>query len=155
MSMMRKLFRPGGGAKHERYVAAFNNGTDTYRGDLVHWDHTAPTDQGSSGVLEGATLTGTDFIFVRHAAATTEAGLQAGVCVGDDVHGLLETNTTALANCAATTGEFTYLAAYAATATNVADGALAAVSLTADTADWVRGTATAEERTTAFIRCDF
>jgi hypothetical protein len=57
--------------------------------------------------------------------------------------------------CAATTGEFTYIAAWASTATAAADGALAAVALTVDTADWVRGTATAEERAAAFLRCDF
>lgn len=187
MSMMRKLFRPRGGtqgALPQRFTSAFVNGTAVYKGDLVHYDTTAPTDQGASGVLEGVTLLANDFgIFVRHAAATTEAGLQAGIVDGTSI-GDPSANTSALTNdtlaiiqtwgvrqkcwvdstdtaagskltCAATTGECTYLAAYAVTATNVADGALVGVAMTTDTADFVRGTATAEEQATVFIRCDF
>lgn len=85
---MRKLFRPGQGQRPAKYCAWFINGTASYRGDSVILDATAPTSQGSSGVLEGKTLGAADFVFVTPSAATTTSdwGLQAGViegpCVG-------------------------------------------------------------------------
>jgi hypothetical protein len=85
--MMRKLFKPGKGQKVAQYVAAYVNGTAVYRGDLVCWDFTAPTDQGSSGVLAGETLGAKDFIFVilPPAAAAGAAGLQAGIVEGKTI----------------------------------------------------------------------
>lgn len=62
----------------------------------------------------------------------------------------------------ATTGEFTVAAIAADVATVInatnstfGEARLAAIALTADSTDHVRGTATAEERATIFVRCDF
>jgi hypothetical protein len=88
MSMMRKLFRPGKGQTVARYTSAFINASAaTYPGDLVCWDITAPTDQGSSGVLEGKTLGSTDYLYVilPPAAAAAAAGLQAGLVRGTSI----------------------------------------------------------------------
>lgn len=89
MSMMRKIFRPGQGAVHKRFAAAFVNATTSYRGDIAVWDTTPPTDQGASGVLEGKTLGANDFIYVTIAPATAAnsigilAGVYEGKAVGD------------------------------------------------------------------------
>lgn len=92
MSMMRKIFRPGAGAVHKRFVAAFVNATTSFRGDVAIWDKTAPTDQGTSGVLEGKTLGANDFIYVTIAPATAanSIGVLAGVYEGK---GISDTDT--------------------------------------------------------------
>jgi len=85
--MLRKIFKPGKGQVPARFVAAYVNGSAVYRGDLVCWDITAPTDQGASGVLAGETLGTNDYIFVilpPNAAAAAQ-GLQAGVIEGTHV----------------------------------------------------------------------
>lgn len=181
-----RIFRPGAGKTHSRYVAAFVNGTAVYRGDLVCWDITAPTSQGSSGVLEGQTLGTNDFIFVilPPAAAAAAQGLQAGIVRGNTINDTRSNATaqtddsciivqtwgvcdlawvnstdTAAGNLlvtGATTGEATRLLATDANATNATFGIgqLVGFALTADSTDHVRGTATAEERATIFVRCD-
>ena len=85
--MLRKLFKPGKGQVPQRFIAAYVNGSAVYRGDLVCWDITAPTDQGSSGVLAGQTLATDDFIYVilPPAAAAAAQGLQAGIIEGTHV----------------------------------------------------------------------
>jgi len=85
--MLRDIFKPGKGQVPARFIAAYVNGSAVYRGDLVCWDITAPTDQGSSGVLAGETLATDDFIFVILPPATDAAaqGLQAGVIEGTHV----------------------------------------------------------------------
>lgn len=87
MSMMRKLFRPGAGQVVQRFTAAFVNATTSYRGDVAVWDSTAPTDQGSSGVLEGKTLGANDFVYVTicPATAVNSFGILAGVYEGPNV----------------------------------------------------------------------
>ena len=87
MSMMSRLFRPAPGNRHARYVQAFVNGTGVYRGDLVCWDTTAPTDQGTSGVVEGKTMGVDDFLYVilPPAAAAAAQGLQAGKVEGKTI----------------------------------------------------------------------
>jgi len=185
MSMMRKLFRPGKGQTPARYTTAFVNGTAVYSGDLVCWDITAPTSQGSSGVLAGQTLGANDFIFVilPPAAALGAQGLQAGIVRGpsldaqagatamtnDDIAVIqtwgvcdrvwVDSTDTAAGNMlltGATTGECTRALATAVNGTDATTGEGTLVGC-ALTADasGTRGTATTEEFATAFIRCDF
>jgi hypothetical protein len=86
--MLRQLFKPGKGQKPARFIAAYVNGSAVYRGDLVCWDAlTAPTDQGSSGVLAGETLGTADHIYVILPPATDAGaqGLQAGIVEGNRI----------------------------------------------------------------------
>ena len=185
MSMLSgSLFRPGRGQRVARYVAAYVNGTAVQRGDFVIWDTTAPTSQGSSGVLAGQTLLANDFIFVTHSTlATLSVGKQAGLVEGtrlqdrDTVVALAndsiaivqtwgvfethcqvdDTSVTAgdLLLCSSTVaGELVAIAAHATTSTVTADGYVVGIALTAD-AVYTRGTVTTEDGCTAFIRCDW
>ena len=152
--MHRKIFKPGKGQTVERFTAAYVNGATVYPGDLVCWDVTAPTDQGSSGVLAGETLGTGDFIYVilPPAAAAVAQGLQAGIvrgpgvqqgspntAIGDDKLAIIQTwgvcatawvdstDTAAgdLLLTGATTGELTRCAsADIATTVNAATGTL-------------------------------
>lgn len=81
--MTRSVFRPGKGATTSKFIAAYCNGTAVYRGDFVVWDTTAPTSQGSSGVVNGETLGATDFIYVTTSTTTAGSiGKGAGVVEG-------------------------------------------------------------------------
>ena len=88
MSMVRSLFRPGKGQKVSRYIQAFINGAAAYHGDFVVWDTTAPTTQGTSGVVDGKTLGTNDYVYVVQSTAIATgtnrgAGLIEGRTIGD------------------------------------------------------------------------
>jgi len=176
MSMMRKLFRPGKGAVPQRFIAAFVNATTSFRGDLAVWDTTAPTDQGSSGVLEGKTLGANDFFFVTicPATASNSYGLLAGVCEGthigdtntvsnfpDDSLVIVQTwgvhDTVRTADDTVAAGALliasTTAGACADAASSTLEGGLAGVALTVDTT-YTRGTVTTANKVTGFVRCD-
>lgn len=183
MSMMRKLFRPAAGQTHARYEAAFVNGTAVYPGDLVCWDVTAPTDQGSSGVLEGKTLGATDFLFVILPPANS-SGRQAGIVQGPtinrasgataltndtvavvqtwgvcpDVFAVTSTDSAAgiLLTAAATTGGVTQILGTAAEATTALSSVtVVGFALNAQATDHTRATVATEPGLDAFIRCDW
>lgn len=184
MSIAARIFRPGAGKRHERFTSAYVNGTGVFRGDLVTWDVLAPASQGASGVIGSETLGANDFVFVTLAAATLTQGLAAGCVRGrtfndqtsnataltDDsiIHiqtwGVCDTAWVSSTDTAAgdllvtgaTTGEFTRLTVASANATNATFGIgqLAGVAMTVDSTDHIRGTATAEERATIWVRCD-
>ena len=176
MSMMRKIFRPGAGAVHKRFVAAFVNATTSYRGDAAIWDSTPPTDQGASGVLEGKTLGANDFIYVTICPATiaNSHGLHAGVYEGksigdtDTVNNLLDDSlaivqTWGIHDTVRTVDDTvaakalliasTTAGALADAATSTLEGQMVGVAMTADTT-YTRGTATAY-CVTGFVRCDY
>lgn len=183
MGMIRKLFRPGAGQKSQHYTAAFVNGTAVYRGDFVVWDTTAPTSQGSSGVLEGKTLGANDFIFVTQSTSTLACGVGAGVVEGKsignrdtatamtndniaiiqnwgvfDTHCQVSTATAVgdvLLSYSTVAGELIGTVALAVAATNGHNGGyLQGFALTTD-ADYTRGTVTTINGVTAFIRCNY
>ena len=87
MSSIRKLFRPGAGQVHQAFTAAFAE-ESIYPNDVVALSHTAPTSQGSSGVLEGKTLGLGDYIYVVLADTddTGGVGCQLGVAVGKGIN---------------------------------------------------------------------
>lgn len=78
------IFRPGSGSVRQRFVPAFAE-ERVYPNDWVCLTTTAPSGQGpgADGVLEGATLLASDFVYVR-LADTGEIceGLQLGVSMG-------------------------------------------------------------------------
>jgi len=177
MSMIKTLFRPGKGRRPGRFIAAvFNAGTAGYRGDVVMWDNTAPTSQGSSGVLEGDTLGVNDFIYVQLTTATIAdgQGLQAGILEGtkigdtdtvttipDDsiaivqtfgVHETVRTVATVVTTSQLSIGTIAGECAETL-ATDVATSAhiIIGMPMTADST-YTRGTAT-ENKVTGFIRC--
>ena len=183
MSMMRKLFRPGKGSTVARYTAAFCNGATTYRSDVAMWDTTAPTDQGSSGVLEGKTLGTSDYVFVKISSATaiTNFGLLAGVFEGthigqtsstvsflDDSLVIVQTHGPGRVYCDATVaapavlfaqttaGAVADVAASDLDATNSTYSSLGVVGVALDAAvtDYTRLASTVQG-VTAFIRCDY
>lgn len=182
MSMMRKIFRPGQGSVVKRFTAAFVNATTSYRGDVAVWDTTAPTDQGSSGVLEGRTLGTKDFVFVTicPATAVNSFGILAGVYEGkgvgdtdtvnnfaddslaivqtwgvhDNVHSDDTTAAGAMLYVSTIAGQVADVAATDVDATDSVYSALGfvGVALTADAA-YTRGTDT-KAAVCAFVRCD-
>ena len=176
MSMMRKIFRPGAGAVHKRFVAAFVNATTSYRGDTAIWDTTAPTDQGASGVLEGKTLGANDFIYVTICPATIanshalHAGVYEGKSIGDTdtvnnllndslaivqtwgIHDTVQTADDTVAAKALLIASTT-AGALADAATSTLEGQLVAVAMTTQ-ATYTRGTDT-KNNVTGFIRCDY
>jgi hypothetical protein len=176
MSMMRQIFRPGAGQTPKRFVAAFVNATTSFRGDVAVWDTTAPTDQGSSGLLEGKTLGANDFIFVTIAPATASnsygllAGVYEGTTVGDTdtvnnlsndavaivqtwgVHDTVRTVDDTVAIGAVLTMSTT-AGACADGASSTLEGGLVGVAMTVDTT-YTRGTVTTENKVTGFVRCD-
>lgn len=176
MSMMRKIFRPGAGQVPQRFIAAFVNATTSFRGDVAIWDTTAPTSQGSSGVLEGKTLGTSDFIFVTIAPATASNsyGLLAGVYEGNTIGSKDTVNNFANDSCVivqtwgvhdnvgcvddtVAAGALLTMSTVAGQCTDAASstlvGGLVGVALTADST-YTRGTVTTANKVTAFVRCD-
>ena len=183
MSMMRQLFRPGAGARHERFIQAIATNTDMYRGDYVVWDTAAtPT----AITLGGVTLGANDFIFAN-TKATSIAGEQAGIIVGGDgTTGSIRNTDTTTAVCTATTGSLVIIQTWgvfdthANTVSAVAasdkvlvvggtvagemtdltvvgtDSPQSLIALTLSTsATYTRGTVTTNTGVTCFVRCDF
>lgn len=178
MTMERKLFRPGAGQKHSRFVAALCTNTDVYRGDFVIWDAKATPTAITWG---GVTLGANDFIFVNtEATAADKLGRGAGIVVGTNVSntdtttaitaattgalvivqtwGVFDTHantvdaTVAATDLLLTTATVAGELADATTATD--DGTLVAISLSTD-ATYTRGEATDNTGVTCFVRCDW
>ena len=184
MSMLRKIFKPGAGQVHQRFIVAYLNGASNYRGDLVIWDTTAPTSQGASGVLRGETLGSNDFIFVKSDdTANNKVGLQAGIIEGkavgdrDTVNALANDDICVVQTYGVHTQIFclddTVAAGAILTTESTEAGSVADVAVTtvvgtdstqgvgtlvgvalAADTTFTRGTAT-QECVTGFVRCDF
>lgn len=170
----RRIFRPGKGAVAGLFSPFRVNGTAVYRGDFVVWDTTAPTSQGSSGVLDGQTLGTDDFIFCRTVDTVANGlGLGAGVVEGrsmgdrdsatalsDDgiaivqvygVHATVQTvDDTVAAGALLTAGTVAGAMADGASATD--DMAVWAVALTADR-QYTRGTVATMNAVVGLVRC--
>jgi hypothetical protein len=184
---MSSLFRPVAGgfvSSRKRLEPWYVNGTDVYRGDIVAIDTSAATDQGTSGVLDGATLGVTDFVFCALSTAATDNKKILGVvdrgdgmtsdtdtvnAISNDGIALVQTSgihTNAqveATNVAAgnnlgpgTTGGLAVIAA-----TDAFDGFLCAVALVNGTDDtlgggnYTRGTVTTAEKVAVLVRCDY
>jgi len=168
--MMRKLFRPGVGERHQNLTVAFVNGT-LYGGDVCVWDTTAPTSQAYNGATD--TLGSNDFIYVT--TSSTAYGLAAGITLAgggsemDSVTAITDDNIAVIQtwgvciNCQtvddtvaagaglildATAGQL----GDAALGTDTIDGSVVGVALTADYT-FTRAAATVYG-VTGFVRCN-